>query len=197
VLRLFAGIDSVGIYQSGMRIFQGGAQAAPILANVFLPEMARKALEKNRDFRIAFIAQAAFVSYGIIFGLSLAYFPNQIVNLTFGKNYERLATLLPLFGFLFFIRFFASAWGVILIAEGFQEYRAKATAIHLVFVLILGSYLALSMQTKGWLVASILANLLLGVLLMLRVTRRGSRKSIMIGVCMLVLGGLLFVPILF
>jgi O-antigen/teichoic acid export membrane protein len=194
ILRMFSGIDIVGIYQSGMRIFQGGAQAAPILANVFLPEMARQALSKDRNPRVALILQTTFIVYGMIFGFILAYFPDQIVNLAFGKNYTQLATLLPFFGVLFFIRLFASAWGVILTAAGHQVYRAKSTAIHLVFMLILGSHLAYTMQAEGWLIALISANLLLWVLYMVYAVRSGFGISIVPGIGAMLAGGLLFVP---
>ena len=196
VLRIYAGIDVVGIYQSGMRIFQGGAQAAPILSNVFLPEMAKNALHKGKKSHTALILQAVFLVYGMTFGLALAYFSDQIVNLAFGENYSQLAVLLPLFGLLFFVRFFVAAWGVILTAVGHQGYRAKATAIHLVFMLPAGSFLAYTMQARGWLIAAILANLLLGVLQMMRTFRMGPRTSVILGMSMMFFGCLFFVPAL-
>jgi len=197
VLRAYASIDAVGIYQSGMRIFHGGNQAAPILANVFLPEMARQSLNKKKNQRIVLALQTSFLTYGAIFGLMLAYFPNQIVNLFFGEHYKQLATLLPLFGFLFFIRFFVASWGVILTAIGQQGYRAKSTAIHLAFALSIGSYLTHSMQTQGWLIALILANILLGILYMVRVVRSDSGISATLGMSAMLVGGLLFIPLLF
>ena len=197
VLRIYAGIDVVGIYQSGMRVFQGGTQAAPILANVFLPEMARQALCKEKNVRIVIALQASFLIYGVTFGLILAYFPDQIVNLAFGENYRQLATLLPLFGLLFFIRFFAAAWGVILTAVGQQGYRAKSTAVHLAFMLPIGSYMAYTVQAQGWLIAAILANLLLSILLMIRAIRIGFGASATLSIGILLLGCLLFSPTLF
>lgn len=196
VLKAFSGMDIVGIYQSGMRIFQGGAQAAPILANVFLPEMAKQTFRKEKQSRIAVILQASFLTYGLIFGLALAYFPNQIVNFAFGENYKQLAALFPFFGFLFFMRFCAAAWGVILTATGHQGYRAKVAAIHLVFMLLVGSYFAYRIQAQGWLIASILANILLCILQMLRTIRMNLGASAAIGVSMISFGMLLFVPAL-
>jgi O-antigen/teichoic acid export membrane protein len=166
VLRAFAGIETVGVYQSGMRIFQGGAQAAPILANVFLPAMAKQAQTKEKHPHAASLLQAAFLGFGAIFGLALAYFSAPIVTLAFGSGYTRLIALMPLFGLLFFIRFFASAWGLMLTAAGQQAFRAKATAIHLLFLLALGLYLTGRLHAEGWLIALILANVLLGMLYM-------------------------------
>ncbi|MCL1825579.1 MAG: oligosaccharide flippase family protein [Betaproteobacteria bacterium] len=196
MLRAYAAIDTVGIYQSGMRIFQGGNQAAPILANVFLPEIARQAIGKKNPF-IVFALQTSFLIYGLIFGLILTYFSDQIVNFAFGEDYQQLTALLPFFGLLFFVRFFAAAWGIILTATGHQKYRAKSTAIHLIFVLSVGSYLTHSMQAQGWLIALILANVLLGMLYMIRVVRSGSGVSATLGMGTMLLGSLLFVPRLF
>jgi len=130
----------------------------------------------------------------LFFGLVLAYFSDQIVNFAFGESYKQLAALLPLFGLLFFIRFFAAAWGVILTATGHQKYRAKSTAIQLVFAIFLGSYFAYNMKAQGWLIALILANILLGVLYMIHVVRSGSGVSATLGTCAMLIGGLFFVP---
>ena len=197
VLRAFAGINTVGVYQSGMRIFQGGIQVAPILANVFLPEMAKQAIYQEKKSRIPLVLQTSFLTYGAIFGLILAYFSDQIVNLFFGETYSQLVVLLPLFGFLFFMRFFVAAWGVILTATGHQAYRAKSAAVHLVFMLSVGSYLAYCMQAKGWLIAAILANLLLGILLMARTVRIDLKTSSALSIIMALFLGALFVPVLF
>jgi len=194
VIRTFAGIDAVGIYQSGMRIFQGGNQLAPILSNVFLPEIAKQAVSKEKKPHITLGLQASFLVYGLIFGLFMAYFSDQIVNFAFGESYIQLIALFPFFGLLFFIRFFAATWGVILTATGHQKYRAKSTAIHLVFALSAGSYLTWELQAKGWLIALILANILLGMLYMMRVVRTSSKISTILGVCTLAAGILLFVP---
>jgi O-antigen/teichoic acid export membrane protein len=197
VLRAFSGIDAVGIYQSGMRIFQGGIHVAPILANVFLPEMAKQDLYKKKNSRIAIVLQASFLIYGATFGLILAYFSDQIVNLAFGENYKQLVALLPFFGLLFFIRFFAAAWGVILTATGHQSYRAKATVIHLAVMLSLGIYLTCNMHAQGWLIAAILANLLFSILLMAHAVRVNLKISPTLGVSMLFFGGVLFLPAFF
>jgi len=197
ILRIYTSIDIVGIYQSGMRIFQGGSQAAPILGNVFLPAMARQAFFKGRSARTALILQISFLLYGISFGLVLAYFSDQIVELAFGKNYKQLTTLLPFFGLLFFIRFFVASWGVILTALGQQSYRAKVIAVYLCFLLIIGNYLSFVMQAQGWLIAAILANLLLGLLMMIRAIHIGFRSTTTLSLCALLLGCLLFVPAIF
>jgi len=193
VLRFFSGVDVVGIYQSGMRVFQGGLNAIPILSNVFLPTMARQALQKEKKTRSALVLQITFLTFGAIFGLAMAYFSNLIVKL-FGEGYSSLEILLPLFGLLFFIRFFAAGWGVILISENQQTYRAISTAIYLLFALMLGSYLTYRLHAQGWLIALILAHVLLCVLYMVRAVREGYAVSAKISTAFFVTGVLLFIP---
>jgi len=194
ILRIFVSIDAVGIYQSGMRIFQGLAQAAGILSNVFLPELARQALCEEKNPRIVLSLQVSFLIYGLIVGLTLAYFSDQIVDLAFGERYNELTTLLPFFGLLFFVRFLADAWGVILIANGHQAYRAKAAAIHWIFALLLGSFLTYDLKAQGWIIALILASLLLGALYAIRIIRAKIKASITINIGIAIIGGVLFIP---
>lgn len=194
ILRTFAGVDVVGIYQSGMRIFQGGNQVAPILGNVFLPEMAKQTLKKENNSRITLILQTSFLSYGLIFGLILAYFSDQIVDYAFGNNYNQLKTLLPLFGLLFYIRFFAAAWGVVLTATGYQGFRAKAALIHWIVALPLGSYLTNSLKAQGWIITLILTSLLLGVLFVHKTIRSNLGISVKLNVGMAIFGGMFFIP---
>jgi O-antigen/teichoic acid export membrane protein len=111
MLRVFTNIDVVGIYQSGMRIFQGGSQAGPILANVFLPEIARQMQRKEKSSHALLALQATFLLYGLIFGLVLTYFSEQIVYFAFGENYKHLASLLPFFWVAFFHSFYCYRMG--------------------------------------------------------------------------------------
>lgn len=193
VLRFFVGVDAVGIYQSGMRIFQGALNAIPIFSNVFLPTIARQVHCHEQKIRMALKMQIFFLLFGIFFGLSMAYFSTIIVKL-FGKDYLSLASLLPFFGFLFFIRFFLAGWGVILIAENQQTYRAVSTAIHLLFTLVLGCWLADEFHTKGWLIALILGNILLSILYMLRAVREGYMASAKKCTITVFIGSLFFIP---
>jgi len=193
ILRFFTGVDTVGIYQSGMRVFQGGWKAVPILSNVFLPTMARQIPYKEKKIQTAFALQITFLVFGITFGLAMAYFPEYITKL-FGESYSSLTALLPFFGLLFLVRYFIAGWGNILVAENQQTYRAMSTGIHLLVILTLGSYLTYEFNVQGWLVTLILANLLLGILYMIRAVRLGYTASAKISLTAVIAGGLLFIP---
>lgn len=171
ILRAYVGVGAVGLYQAGMRVFQGGAQMAPILANVFLPSVARVASDKAVAQRSAEKVQLAFLACGISFGLVLTYGAELIVSLLFGSGYAELATLLPLFGILFFVRFFAASWGLILTAHGYQQFRAISTSLHLALALLLAALLVSEHGVAGWLWSVITANFFLALIYMLGAVR--------------------------
>lgn len=162
VLRGLAGVSSVGVFQAGMRLFQGGAQLAPILANVFLPSAARSANDGKLSVQLVERLQLAFLISGAIGGIILAYWGEEIVRSLYGDAFTSLERLMPLFGLLFFVRFFAASWGVLLTATGHQTFRAAATATHLALALASGTLWVPTHSVEGWVQILVLANMFLG-----------------------------------
>ncbi|KQW41982.1 hypothetical protein ASC81_21970 [Pelomonas sp. Root405] len=166
VLNHFAGPAAVGIYQAGMRLFNGGAQAAGVLANVFLPRAAAAAgaADDGRSLRKESVRiQWAFVAVGLLFGLALCALAEPLVALLFGKQYLGLVALMPWFGLLFFVRFFASSWGVLLTSAGAQRFRAAINAVHWVFIGALSLVVVPRHGVAGWLICLTAGNALLAV----------------------------------
>lgn len=194
ILRLLAGVGAVGLFQAGMRVFQGGAQLAPVLANVFLPAVARTSEPGAAAQPEVERVQLAFLAVGCLFGLTLAYGGWMLVDVLFGDEYLDLVALMPLFGLLFFIRFVASSWGLVLTAAGLQGFRALATALHLAVLIILGAVLVPSDGVRGWLVALIAANSLLAAMYMAGALRRGCARVTVRTAVATVAGGAGFVP---
>lgn len=192
VLNFFLGPVAVGLYQAGMRVYQGGSAAVQVLANVFLPRVASKANQADAFGQESGRIQLAFLSFGALFGLAMAFFSDLIVQILFGPTYLDLAKLFPLFGLLFFVRFAAAAWGVVLTAAGEQRYRTYATVTH--WVLIAGAALILIpvMGVAGWLASVILGNVLLGTLYAFRAAARVASPWMTMGVTALC--GAAFVP---
>lgn len=194
VLNHFIGPVAVGLFQAGMRVFQGGSTAVHVLANVFLPRAAAKekcaAAFGTESMRI----QIAFLSFGAVFGITLAIFSDLIVQVLFGSAYGELVRLFPLFGLLFFVRLAAAAWGVVLTAAGEQRFRTIATVIHWLLIAGVAPVLIPSMGIAGWLASVILGNALLGFLYALRGAKRVTSPWTTVG--MTALGGIAFVPFL-
>ncbi len=164
VLNHFVGTAAVGVYQAGMRLFNGGAQAAGVLANVFLPRAAAAAEAKDdgRSLRReSSRVQWAFVGFGLVFGLALCGLAEPLVRLLFGAQYLGLVDVLPWFGLLFFVRFFASSWGVLLTSAGAQRYRAAMNAVHWALIGSLSLVLVPRLGLVGWLLCLTAGNALL------------------------------------
>lgn len=164
VLNHFVGTAAVGIYQAGMRLFNGGAQAAAVLSSVFLPRAAAAAevQDAGRSLRReSSRVQWAFVGFGLLFGLALCGLAEPVVGLLFGAQYLGLVDVLPWFGLLFFVRFFASSWGVLLTSAGAQRFRAAVNAMHWVIIGALSLVLVPRLGVIGWLVCLIVGNALL------------------------------------
>lgn len=164
VLNAFLGPIAVGVFQAGMRLFTGGAQAAVVLANVFLPRAAAAAKSDPQRFRSeSIVVQWAFVSVGLLFGLCLASGSNLIVDVLYGEEYAELQNVLPWLGLLFFVRFFAASWGVVLTSAGAQSYRAWMNVVQWIIVVGCATWSIPNLGVVGWVCALIAGNLFLSV----------------------------------
>lgn len=161
ILNHYMGPVAVGMHQAGMRLFLGGNQMSTILGNVFIPRLAHATKEPAKLQREGGLLQTAYLLAGLGFGLTLAIGAAPITHLMFGQQYAPLAALLPWFGLLFFLRFVASAFGVLLTAAGAQNLRTKANLVHWVLILLLALVLIPRYQNTGWLVALSVGNLVL------------------------------------
>ncbi len=137
VLNSLGGSVVVGLHQAGMKMFMSVSQAAPIMGSVFLPRLSAAANAGGMAHRNdAKLVQFAYVGVGALAGLLMAVFAEWIVRFLFGKDYGALVALMPWFGLLLYTRFAAAAFGVILTAGGFQNWRAVANVAHWVIVAI-------------------------------------------------------------
>lgn len=163
VLNHFLGPIAVGLHQAGMRLFLGGAQSANVLANVFIPRVAASVECPEGMQREGQRLQTAFIASGAIFGLLLAIASEQIVRILFGQQFMALSSLLPWFGILFFVRFFAASSGVLLTSAGRQGLRAKANVFHWLLIFAAAWILVPLLGNLGWLIALVIGNLVLGI----------------------------------
>ncbi|WP_157278108.1 oligosaccharide flippase family protein [Methyloversatilis thermotolerans] len=168
VLNSFLGAAAVGVFQAGMRLFTGGAQAASVLANVFLPRAAAASSDGERFRRESVRVQWAFIGVGLVFGLCLAVGSGLIVPLLYGEQYETLKTVLPWLGLLFFVRFFAASWGVVLTSAGAQTFRAWMNVVQWLLVMGVAIWSVPQMGVVGWVCALIVGNLFLSITYLLR-----------------------------
>lgn len=170
-LNHFVGPAAVGIYQAGMRLFSGGAQTANVLANVFLPKAAAVAHDLALFAGEARRVQWAFIGAGAAFGLALAVGAHLWVVVFFGAAYQPLAQVLPWLGLLFFVRFFAAAWGIVLTTSGAQAFRATANLLQWLLVAACCVWMVPAFGTVGWVMALATGNSFLACAYLLRCRR--------------------------
>ncbi|CAM8669703.1 RfbX Membrane protein involved in the export of O-antigen and teichoic acid [Comamonadaceae bacterium] len=158
ILNYFLGPVAVGMHQAGMRVFLGGGQIANVLGNVFIPKLSGLQNDATAFKAQGQKLQVAFLVSGAAFGLTLAIAAELIVKILFGADYQPLVILLPWFGLLFFIRFFAAAYGVLLTSAGKQGLRAKANLVHWVIILSSALWLVPKLGNIGWILALAIGN---------------------------------------
>lgn len=195
VLNATGGTAAVGIHQAGIRLFQAGAQMAPILSNVFLPRAAANLGSGEQYTREASKIQWAFVGCGALGGLVMVFAGKPLVHVLFGSAYGPLMVLMPLFGFLFYVKFCAAAWGVLLTASGKQTQRTCATAVHWAVIALIFVVLREDSINKAWL-WSLLGGTMFLALSYLGISIRQAKPSFgLIGTAVMI--GLVFVPFVY
>ncbi|MCZ4313850.1 oligosaccharide flippase family protein [Comamonadaceae bacterium G21597-S1] len=164
VLNYFLGPVAVGLHQAGMRVFLGGSQIAKVLGNVFIPRVSRAMGRTAEIQHIAERVETVFFGSGAAVGLLLAITAKPLVQLLFGENFMALAHLMPWFGLLFFVRFVASGFGLLLTAAGKQALRAKVNLGHWIVILISAAVLVPRFGNLGWIWALTIGNLMLALI---------------------------------
>lgn len=195
VLNFSLGPEAVGLYQAGMRVFLTGNQAATVISNVFLPRVSAKTKSKELFTNESCKIQTVFILVGACFGLVLAVFAHQIVILLFGSKYLGLVELMPFFGLLFFIRFSAGAWGVVLTAVGEQLYRTKVGIGFWVVTLLLAIFLVPEFEVRGWILSLCIGSLFLAIGYSFKAKNYLTKYWRIVGFT--VVGAVLFLPFIF
>lgn len=163
VLAFYFGPAAVGVYQAGMRLFQGAAQAASVLGNVAIPKLSGMRAQGLDSTKTRTRVQLAFVLVGAVGGLSMALVPASLIGMALGDGYLGLAQLLPWFGLLFMVRLCAAGWGLLLTVDGKQPLRAGLTAAHWVVVAAVALTVLPAAGVIGWLAALLAGNMALVV----------------------------------
>jgi O-antigen/teichoic acid export membrane protein len=161
VILHYFGAAAVGLYQAGMRLFLGGAQAASVLGNVAIPKLSAMPRGGDQFDTAARQVQLAFLAVGLGGACVFASLPASAVARFLGPDFLPLMSLLPWFGLLFVIRFSASSTGVLLTAIGKQTSRARLTAVHWLVAALVAMLVLPSRGLQGWLWALIAANAVL------------------------------------
>lgn len=155
------GSVATGIYQAGVRFYQGACLIAPIFGSLYLPRLARAGDDKN-----AFGLHFRQLSLGLmVSGLLLALgfvFSQPYIGLVFkDADFAQLNALLPWFGVLLFTRYAASVYGTVLTALGGQTMRVVIYLISLLAMMIAAVLLMRPYGVVGMILAVTLAHVVL------------------------------------
>lgn len=134
----------VGIYQSGIRIVQGFYTFANILANAYIPILAKNRDNKKAFKRINRQLVILSVAFALVSSIVMVAFADFLIDVVFGQEFTELKEYAASFGVLLFARFVSSVPGIQLTVLGLQKHRTICTAISLI-ALIFGAWYALPM----------------------------------------------------
>jgi O-antigen/teichoic acid export membrane protein len=157
----YLGAGSVGLYQAGMRILLGSLLVGDALNGVYLSAMARASHDRGALIRLGERMTRQLLTVGLFgFGCILVAGP-WVVRLLFGGKYDALASLLPYFGLLAFIRYGGVSFGTLLTLADRQAVRVLAVCGVMVLGLALNAMLIPRFGLTGAVTASITGHLVL------------------------------------
>jgi O-antigen/teichoic acid export membrane protein len=166
LIQALLGLRSLGLYQAGMKLVQGLARLAPILALYLLPRLthglqARVGSGSAKNQPHVVLTLAIFGGVGAVGGGFLALTAKPLTQSLFGPGYTELAALLPWFGLVLALRFIETGAGLVLVAAGLQGHKVWLVAVQLLILLGLGSWALSRWGLLGWLHVAIGSTLLL------------------------------------
>jgi O-antigen/teichoic acid export membrane protein len=147
LLSAFSNAYSVGLYQSAQKIMQGVLPFAQVVNNVFLPIMSRQTIEGSKRKRI--FLYSIMTTIGGLSGLVLIFFSKEMVSFLYGPNYMKVASIVPIFGIIVFLRYVTAAYAIEMTSSGYQRRRLIGNILSLFIFIISALILIPPMKEKG------------------------------------------------
>jgi len=158
LVRYIFGAHLLGLYSAGQRTIQAASALAPIIGNVMVPKLttsshgSKKNWKSNKRTCILIMAIS-----GLVLSLPLIFLNELLVLQLFGSDYLGLVELLPYFGILVFVRFLASAFGILLTGAGMQSHRVGIQLLGL-FLFVVSSCVVFYYELSiSYFIASLIA----------------------------------------
>lgn len=157
LLKQFASVRVVGIYQAGLRLMVGANTPTMVMGNVYLPRVSALDSSSKEYARAVADLNLRMVALGGGISLVLALFSESLTEILFGAEYQELAQLLPWFALVLVLRYVAASFGINLTAAGHQSVRVVANLVYLAVFLVASFLLIPSHQAVGAVMAGALA----------------------------------------
>jgi O-antigen/teichoic acid export membrane protein len=154
------GAASVGVYQAGMRLLLGALVVADALNYVYLTRLAAAYRAPAEFDRMATRMTRHLVALGVAVYAALLAGGGPAAALAF-RGYPGLDALLPLFGFLAFVRYAGVSYGTALTLGDRQGLRVVATAAVLALGLALNVVVVPRFGLVGAVVVAVLTHVVL------------------------------------
>lgn len=173
------GTSAVGIYQAGMNLCRGIERFGPVMANVFLPLLSRYVGEHDtHNFnKTARLMSTLLYMGGLLVLLVFCFLNEFIVNWLYGESFEKLVSLLPLFGFFLLLRFVAISKGVVLTSRGLQKNKTLNGVLAFITLIFSIYFFTYFYGIKGVILAHITAALLL-IFLFSRTNKQSKKDAL-------------------
>jgi O-antigen/teichoic acid export membrane protein len=162
-----------------------------VLTTVFLAAMSGNMSDQEKTIALGRRMIRCLLATGVIGCVVLSLAPTAIIRAVFGQSYEATGRLLPLFGVVLALRFWASGYGILLTIVDRQNVRTLIVLGALVVSLTGNFVLVPRLGLQGAVVASIITHLFLLCVYALAAAQRFRTAFLDVRTYMLIaLGGL-------
>lgn len=162
IIQQLLGAESVGIYQSGLRVMVGGLILTEVLSNVYLSRMAQESLDRTALINLSTRMTRQCLLIGVTGFVCMIGFPELIINLLYGANgFSKVILLFPLFGVVLLLRYLGASYGILLTVDNRQAVRMVAVGLSVIVSIVCNLLLIPRFNLFGALYASIITHIFL------------------------------------
>jgi O-antigen/teichoic acid export membrane protein len=161
MLSFLSNLESVGLYQAGMRIIMAAVLIAAILNDAFIPDISRTHYNKRIvTIKLSFLFEFILLFAGLVI-TTLFFYKKTIIKILISDEYLVLGDSIILMLSIIFLRYLGIIPGIILTSYDQQKTRSNAVIITLILSVLLNLLLIPSLGIKGAFYSSLLTHVVL------------------------------------
>ena len=164
ILSYLSNLESVGLYQAGMRVIMASMLIAVIISDAFIPEISK--MFKNKPIvsrKLSNLFEFILLFSGLTI-ITIFFYKKTIILLLFSQEYLVLEKYIVLILLIILLRYIGIVPGIILTSYSKQIIRARAVVISIIFSVILNFMLIPIYGMKGAFLASFAAHIVLNII---------------------------------
>lgn len=155
LINYYLGNSAVGLYQAGMNIVRGLEQLGQVLANVYIPALAKGKLNVVSFKLLACKLHLLLLVPGLFFLFVLGFGSQYIPSLIYGEQFSELSSLLPYLGLFLLLRYIAVSQGVLLVVSNLQRVRVWGLLAGLFVMLVISPYFLSAIGLLGMVITQL------------------------------------------